>query len=116
MKIALYRTEVELNNLKKKVETLEGIIESNIHQGLSKHQEVSSTPLDESEKNDCGFLGPPWSNKKINPQTYVPCGSYELWLSNVAHHMKEKLTIQFKFSHFLSQLSLKFEICTFFSG
>ena len=30
--------------------------------------------------------------------------------------MKEKITIQIKFSHFQSQISLKFEICFFFSG
>jgi hypothetical protein len=73
-------------------------------------------PRDESEKNDCGFLGPSWCNKKVNPETYVPCGSYELFLSNLAHQMKEKLTIQNKFSYFLSQISLKLEICSFFSG
>ena len=55
---------------------------------------------DKSEKNDCGFLGPSWCNKKVNLETYVPCGSYELWLSNVVHPMKEKLTIRNKFSHF----------------
>ena len=54
--------------------------------------------------------------KKVNPETYVQCGSYELLLSNVAHQMKEKLMIQNKFSQFLSQISLKFEICSFFSG
>ena len=73
-------------------------------------------PRDESEKNDSGFLGPSWCNKKVNPETYVPCGSYELLFSNVAHQMKEKLTIQDKFSHFISQISLKLEICSFFSG
>ena len=62
------------------------------------------------------FFGPSWCNKNVNPETYVPCGSYELLLSNEAHQMKEKLTIQNKFSHFLSQTSLKFKICSFFSG
>ena len=57
-------------------------------------------PRDESEKIDCGFLVPSWCSKKVNPETYVPCGSYELLLSNVAHQMNEKLTIQNKFSHF----------------
>ena len=57
-------------------------------------------PRDEIEKNYCYFLGPSWCNKKVNPETYVPCGSYELLLSNVGHQMKEKLTIQNKFSHF----------------
>ena len=51
-------------------------------------------PSDESEKNECGFLGPSWCNKNINPETCVPCGSYELLFSNVAHQMKEKLMIQ----------------------
>ena len=73
-------------------------------------------PRDESENIYCGFLGTSWCNKKVNPETYVPCGSYELLLSNVAHQMKEKLTIQNKFLHFKSQISLKFEICSFFSG
>ena len=73
-------------------------------------------PRDKSETNYCGFLGLSWCNKKVNPETYVPCGSYELLLSNVAHQMKEKLTIRNKFSHFLCQISLKFGICSFFSG
>ena len=47
-------------------------------------------PRDESEKKDCGFLGPSRCNKKVNPETYVQFGSYELLLSNVAHQMKEK--------------------------
>ena len=65
-------------------------------------------PRDKSDKIDYGFLGPSWCNKKVNPETYVACGSYELLLSNRAHQMKEKLMIQNKFSHFLSQISLKF--------
>ena len=73
-------------------------------------------PRDKSENIDCGFLGPSWCSKKINPETYVPCGSNELLLSNVAHQMNEKLTIKNKFSHFKSKISLKFEICYFFSG
>ena len=76
---------------------------------MSKHQEVSSTPVTKVKK-DCGFLGPSWCNKKGNPETYVPCGSYQLLLSSVAHQMKEKLMIQNKFSNFKSQISLKFEI------
>ena len=46
------------------------------------------------------FLGPSLCNKKVNPETYVPCGLVELLSSNVAHQTKEKLTIQNKFSHF----------------
>ena len=61
-------------------------------------------------------MGPSWCNEKVNPETYVPCGSYELLLSKVGHQMKEKLTIQNKFSHSSSQISLKFEICSFFSS
>ena len=26
-------------------------------------------PCDKSEKNDCGFLGPSWCSKKVNPET-----------------------------------------------
>ena len=51
-------------------------------------------PCDKSDKIDCGFLGPSWCNKMVNPKTYVPYGSYELLLSNVAHQIKEKLMIQ----------------------
>ena len=57
-------------------------------------------PRDDSEKNDYCFLGHYWCSKKVNPETYVPCGSYELLLSNVAHQIKVKLTIQNKFSYF----------------
>jgi hypothetical protein len=60
---------------------------------------VELHPRYESEQNDFGFLGPSWCNKKINPETYFPCGSYELLLGNVAHQMKEKLPIENKFSH-----------------
>ena len=70
-------------------------------------------PRDESEKNDCGFLGPSWCNKKVNPVIHVV--HMNNFLSNVAHQMKEKLTIN-DFSHFLSQISLKFEMCSIFSG
>ena len=52
-----------------------------------------SHPSDESDKNDCEFLGPSWCNKKVDPERYVPCGSYELLVRNVAHQTKEKLTI-----------------------
>ena len=65
---------------------------------------------------DATVLHTSWCNKKVNPETYVPCGSYELLLSNVAHQMKEILTIQNKFFNFWSQISMKFEICSFFSS
>ena len=51
-------------------------------------------PCDKSDKKYSLFLGPSWCNKKVNPETYVPCGSYELLVSNVAHQMKEILMIQ----------------------
>ena len=76
------------------------IVRIGVNQGLSKHQEVSYTPVTKVKTLIVVFLGPSWCNKKVNPETYVPCGSYELVLSNVAHHMKEKLPIQNKFSHF----------------
>ena len=53
--------------------------------------------------------------KKVNSETYVSWGSYELLLSNIDHQTNEKLTIQNK-SHFLSQISFKFKICSFFTG
>ena len=37
---------------------------------------------DESDKIDCVFLGPSWCNEKVNPETYVSGGSYELLFSN----------------------------------
>ena len=57
-------------------------------------------PHEESDKVDCGFLGASWCNKKVNPETYVPSGSYELLLSNVAHQIKDKLIFINKFSKF----------------
>ena len=71
-------------------------------------------PCDKSDKLDCEFLGQ--SGAKLNPKTKVPCGSYELLVSNIAHQMKDKLMIENKFSNFLSEISLKFEICSLFSG
>ena len=56
-------------------------------------------PCDQSEKRIVGFWDLLGAIKKVNPEIYVPCGSYELLLSNVAHQMKEKLTIKNKFSH-----------------
>ena len=50
-------------------------------------------PHDKSYKIDCGFLGPSWCNKKVYPERQVPCGSYELLVSNVAHEMKENSMI-----------------------
>ena len=34
-------------------------------------------PHDKSEKNDCDFLGPSWCNIKVDPEMWVPCGSYK---------------------------------------
>ena len=67
-----------------------------INQALSKHQEVGIT----SEKkviSVCAFLGPPWCYKKVNPEMYVSCGSYELLVSNVTYQMNEKLIVQKNF-------------------
>ena len=47
-------------------------------------------------------------NKKVNPETYVPFGSYELLLINLAHQMKDKLKIQNKFPHFLKSNFIEF--------
>ena len=55
---------------------------------------------DKSDKIYCGFLGPSLCNKKVNPETYVSCGSYELLLSNVSYQMKEKLTTKNNFPQF----------------
>ena len=43
------------------------------------------------------FWGPFWCNRKVNPETYVQYGSYELLVRKVAHQMKEKLIIPNKF-------------------
>ena len=74
---------------------------TSVYQGLSKHQEVSSTPVMKVKKLIVVFWDLLGAIKKINPETYVLYGSYELLLSNVAHQMKEKLTIQNKFFPFL---------------
>ena len=37
-------------------------------------------------------------------------------MSNVFHQINEKLIFLNNFSNFLSEISLKFEICSFFSG
>ena len=63
-------------------------------------------PRDESDKIDCGFLGPSLCNKKVN----------ELLVSNVAPQMKEIIMIENKLSFFFSEISMKFEICVLFSG
>ena len=51
-------------------------------------------PRDESDKSVCGFVGPPWWNKKIDHERYVLIGSYELLVSNGVHQMNEKFVIQ----------------------
>ena len=59
------------------------------NQGLRKHQEVSSTPDMKLTK----FIVVFWDilgAKKVNPESYVQCGSYELLVSSVAHQIKEK--------------------------
>ena len=40
-----------------------------ISQGLSKSQEVSSTPVTKVTKLIVVFLGPSWCKKKMNPET-----------------------------------------------
>ena len=73
------------------------LIALNIHTSL-KYESISEQasgsefppPRDKSEKLDFGFLGLSWCNKKVNPETQVQCGSYELLLTNVVHQMKEK--------------------------
>ena len=47
---------------------------SSTDQGLSKQQEVGSAPVTEVKKIILVF----WCNKKIDPDRYVSCGSYEL--------------------------------------
>ena len=66
----------------------------------SRSEQAPGREFHPCDKIYCGFLGPSWCNKKINLDTYVPCGSYELLLSNVPHQRKEKITIQNNFSNF----------------
>ena len=87
-----------------KISNFQGVIEYKFHnnreeekrenkslnQGLSKHQEVRFTPVTKVKKGYCGFLEPPWCNKKIDPERYVSCGSYELLVSNGAQQKNEK--------------------------
>ena len=72
-----------------------------LYQGLSKHQEAGFTPVTKVKKNYCGFLGPSWFNKKVDPEIYVSFGPYELLVSNVAHQLNEKWMVQNKCAHFL---------------
>ena len=48
-------------------------------------------PRDENEKIYLDFLGPSWCNKKVDPERYVPFGSYKPLVSYVADQMKEKI-------------------------
>ena len=72
-------------------------------------------PCDKSEKIYLDFLGPSWCNKKVDPERYVPFGSYKPLVSYVADQMKEKLRFKNLFSSFYSENSLKFEKCSFVS-
>ena len=47
-------------------------------------------PRDESDKFNCVFVGPSCCNRKVDPEKKVTCTSYVIWVSNVAHQMKEK--------------------------
>ena len=47
-------------------------------------------------------------NKKVDPERYVSCGSYELLVSNVAHQMNLKLMIEKCISSYFSEISLQF--------
>ena len=60
-----------------------------LDQGLSKHQEENSIPLTKVTKFIVIFLDL-LVQKKVNPETKVQCGSYELLVSNVAHQIKKK--------------------------
>ena len=33
-------------------------------------------PCDKSDKIDCGFLGPSWCKKNVDPEKKFPCGSF----------------------------------------
>ena len=86
-----------------------------LKQGLSKHQEVCFTPVTKNIKIHCGFLGLCWCNKnKIlkdkyqmdHKKNYEQCS-----LSN-----KQEVIFSKLFFQFLSEISLKFENRSFFSG
>ena len=66
-------------------------------------------PRDKSEKNYSGFLGPPYCDKKVDLGRYVIFGAYDLSVTNVAHHIIEKLIILNKFTLFFSKISLTFK-------
>ena len=42
----------------------------------------------------CGFLGPSWCNANVDPERWVPFGSYEVLVSIGSHEMKDKLMIE----------------------
>ena len=73
-------------------------------------------PWEESDKNYCDFFGPSGCNKKVNPETYVHCGSFKMLVSNVAHQMKVKLLTLNNFSYLLRENLLKYDIFSLFSG
>ena len=50
------------------------------------------TPVTKVRKLIVVFWDPPCA-KKVDPERYVPCVSYKLLVSNVAHEMKEKFMI-----------------------
>ena len=64
-------------------------------------------PCDRSDKIYCGLLGPAWCNKKVNPERYVSCGSYELFVTNVAHQMNETLCFKITCPLFLIKILSK---------
>ena len=69
-----------------------------LDQGLSKHQEVGSTPVTKVTKFIVNF----WDLIGAIKKYILWCGSNELLVSNVAHKTKEKLKIQNKFSLFFN--------------
>ena len=46
-----------------------------VYKGLSKHQEVSSNPVTKVKKIIVVFWDLLGAMKKVNPETYISCGS-----------------------------------------
>ena len=78
-----------------------------VYQGLSKHQAVGSTLVTEVTKFIVVYWDLPDAIKKVNPERYVSCGSYELFVTNVAHQMYETLCFKITCPLFLIKIISK---------
>ena len=62
-------------------------------------------PCVKSDKSVCCFLGPPCAIKKVDPERYVSCVSYERLVSNIPPQINEKLMIKKWIFSYFSEIS-----------